>query len=280
MARIDGKEAAREAVMTAAKLAVAAAYRAPQVTGRLALKTEIVTGKDLAPIVEYFEAIVPVSPVMYFDFQSLKHFLNSDDPPPILLLAADLTRSELGWDCGACGFTTCADFNAYAKKHRSSGTLWAGPTCNWKLIDFGAACDFACAAVAQYRFDCRAMGTVGKAASGVGYLPGCSVHIGVPIGPAGDFNWFSRSQNVKTATKEMHMDWMTQTSPTMWQAFPGSTKPCIKNKQNWWQDMEYVKFEPLSEEQMTAVAETLENVKAVSDKHAPKVGLWYEKKKK
>jgi uncharacterized ferredoxin-like protein len=276
MARLNGSDAAREAVLEVAKMAAAAAFRAPQVTGRLKLKTEILTGEDLAPIVEFFEAIYPISPVMYFDYQSLSHFLKQGDPPPILLIGADMTRSELGWDCGACGFDSCAAFNAYSKENRSRAMLWGGPTCNWKLIDFGAACDFACAAVAAHRFDCRAMGTIGAAAAGVGYLPECSATIGIPIGPAGDLVYFSRSQNQKTTTRQMQYEWLTRTSPTHWQAFPGSTRPCTKLKQDWWQDMQYVKFESISAAEADFVTQTLAKVKAVSEKHTGRVADWYK----
>ncbi len=280
MARINGNDAARDAVLEVAKLAAAAALRAPQLTGALKVRTEIVTGRDLVPIVEFFEAVHPISPVMYFDYQSLKYFLDRGNPPPLLLLGADMTRSELGWDCGACGCQTCAEFNAYSKKNRSRAMLWGGPTCNWKLMDFAAACDFASAAVAQHRFDCRVMGTVGAAAAGVGFLPDCSAHIGIPIGPAGDFIYFSRSQNLKTTTRQMQNEWLVRTSPTHWQAFPGSTRPCTKLKQDWWQDMHYVTFAPMSDAQTKFVQKTLEKVKAVSQKHTADVSGWYQSKKK
>lgn len=280
MARIDGREAAQEAVLEAAKLGVAAAYRAPQLTGRLELKTEIVTGDDIAPIVEVFEAVHPISPVMYFDYQTLKYYLDRGVPVPILLLGADLTRAEMGWDCGACGFESCGKFNANAKKNKSRALLWGGPSCNWKVLDFAAACDFACAAIAQYRIDCRPMGTVGGAASTAGFLPDCSAVIGIPIGPPGDFKWFSRATNLDTADYEMHHEWLLRTSPTNWQSFPGSTKPCIKTRDDWWNNMEYVKSEPFSPEEQKFVQATIEKVGQVAMKVAPKVSAWYEKKGK
>ena len=178
------------------------------------LKAELVNGEDLAPIVDFFEAIYPIAPVMYFDYQSLKYFMEHGDSPTILLLGADATKSELGWDCGACGFETCAEFNVYAKENKGKSMLFGGPSCNWKLLDFAAASDFACAAVAQHRLECRAMGTVGGAAAGVGFLPDCSVIIGIPIGPPGDFVYFSRSQNLHTASMESHREWLLRTSPT------------------------------------------------------------------
>jgi uncharacterized ferredoxin-like protein len=277
MARIDGKEAARDMVVEVAKLAAAAAYRTPQLTAKLELKTEIVTGKDLLPIIEFFEAIHPIAPVMYFDYKSLKYFIDSGYAPTVLLLGAELTRSELGWDCGACGFETCAEFNAYSKKHKSRSMLASGPSCIWKVLDFGAACDFACAAVAQHRLECRAMGTLGVAAAGVGFLPDCSMCTGIPIGPPGDFVYFSRSQNVDTASYETHREWLLRTSPTNWLAFPGSTRPSIKTKQDWWNNMEYIKWEPMSEQEQKYTAEHMENVAKVVQKNIPKVTAWYNK---
>jgi len=76
MARIDGKKAAQDSLMDVARLAVAAAYRAPQMTARMNLQSEIVTGEDIRPILELFDAIIPISPVMYFDYYSYKYFLH------------------------------------------------------------------------------------------------------------------------------------------------------------------------------------------------------------
>lgn len=278
MARIDGKDAARDAAMEVARLAAAAAYRGPMLTGKLDLKVEIITEEDQEPIIEFFKEIKNISPVMFFDYETLRHFRDKGEPIPLVLLGADLTRSELGWDCGACGFETCAEFNLYAKKNKSRGILWGGPTCNWKLMDFSAACDFACAAVAQHRFDCRAMGTVGAAAAGVGYLPDCSIHIGIPIGPAGDFRYFSRAQNVGALSLEEHKNCLMRTSPTNWQAFPGSTKPCIKTKDDWWNQMEYVKWEGPSAAEQQFAAGTMAKLTSVSEKHVPKITKWYDKK--
>ncbi|MFO7963777.1 MAG: DUF2148 domain-containing protein [Desulfobacterales bacterium] len=278
MARIDGKDAARDAVLEIVKLAAAAAYRAPMLTGRLDLKTEIITGEDQDPIIEYFEEIKSISPVMYFDYETLKQFRDKGLTVPILLLGADLTRSDLAWDCGACGFASCAEFNAFAKKDQGK-LMWGGPTCNWKLMDFSAACDFACATVAQHRLDCRPMGTVGAAAAGVGFLPDCSIHIGIPIGPAGDFIYFSRSQNVDSISYEDQLECLIRTSPTNWQAFPGSTKPAIKTRQDWYNGMEYVQWGPPTPEEQKFAADCLAKVAKVAEKHFPKVASWYTRKK-
>ena len=276
MARIRGKEAAQDGVLQAAKLATAAAYRAPQLTARLSLKTEIVTGEDLRPIIEFYGEIAPISPVMSFDYETIKHFVDRGDGIAVLLLGADLTVSELGWDCGACGFESCAEFNRYTKENKSPGLLWSGPSCAWKVMDFAAACDFACAALHQYRIDSRAMGTCGAAAAATGFLPGSSAIIGIPMGPPGELIYYSRSQNMKAFPHERHRECLLRTSPTNWMAFPGSTRPPIKTRDNWWENQEFIKWEPLSDEELQFVQQTMEKAQAVAIKHAPNVAKFYE----
>ena len=71
----------------------------------------------------------------------LPHAYDEGNPPVVLLLGADLTKSTSGWDCGACGFPTCAEFNRTA----SCITAWAflsyGPSCMLNVLDIGIACD-------------------------------------------------------------------------------------------------------------------------------------------
>ena len=277
MARIGGKEAARDALIEATKLAVAAAYKAPQLTAKLNLMTEIVTGDDQRPIIEFYGEIAPISPVMYFDYETIRHFLDRGEPLVILLLGADLTYSELGWDCGACGFPSCTEFNRYAKENRSPGLLWSGPSCVWKVMDFAAACDFASAALNQYRLDNRPMGTCGAAAAATGFLPGSSAIIGTPVGPPGEYVYFNRAQNMKAFPYETHRECLLRSSPTNWLSFPGSTKPCLKTRDDWWNNMEYVKWEPLTAEEQAGVGAVMEKVQAVAAKHYPRVSAWYKK---
>ena len=277
MARINGKDATSDAVLMAAKMAAAAAYKAPQTTGRLNLRTEIVTGEDQAPIVEFYGEIAPISPVMYFDYETIRHFLDKGETIAILLLGTDLTFSELGWDCGACGFESCAEFNKYAKANKSPGLLWSGPSCVWKMMDWAAACDFACAAVHQYRIDNRIMGTCGAAAAATGFLPDCSAIVGLPIGPAGENIYYSRAQNMPAFPQDLHRECLLRTSPTNWTAFPGSTKPCLKTRDDWWNNMEYVKWEPLTAEEQGAAQAVLEKVQRTAARHYPRVSSWYKK---
>ncbi len=277
--RMDGFEAARESVVNVAKFAAAAAYRAPQMTGVLSIQTEIITGEDQDPIIEYAGTLAPISPVMAFDYRTMKYFRENNMPVVCLLIAAKLDRSELAWDCGACGFESCADFNKYAKRNKGSGPFLSGPTCHWKMMDWAAACDYACAAAHQYRVDARAMATIGAACGAVGYLPESPARLAVLMGPPGDFIYYSRRQNRDSFPYEQHRLSMLRSAPTHWQAFPGGTKPSIKTRYDWWSNPEFIKWEPLSEEEVQLADETTAKAQQVAMKHALAIKKWYKKKR-
>jgi uncharacterized ferredoxin-like protein len=275
--RMDGFEVARESVLTVAKLAAAAAYRAPQITGVVSIQTEIITEEDQDPIIEYAGTLAPIFPGMAFDYQTIKYFRENKLPGVCLLLGAKLDRSELAWDCGACGFESCAEFNRYAKENSGPGTLMAGPNCHWKMMDYAAACDYACAAAHQNRIDARAMASIGAACGGVGYLPECSARLAVLMGPPGDFIYYCRRQNRDSFPYEQHRLSLFRSAPTNWQAFPGGTKPSIKTRDDWWSNPEFIKWEPLSEAEMQFVNETMAKLQQVAAKHAPNIQKWYKK---
>jgi hypothetical protein len=145
-------------------------------------------------------------------------------------------------------------------------------------MDWAAACDFACAALHQYRIDNRAMATCGAAAAGTGFLPGCTALIGIPIGPPGESIFYSRSQNMPAFPYEQHRECLLRSSPTNWMAFAGSTRPSLKTNDKWWENPEFIKWEPLSEAELKFVQETMAKVQVVKEKHVSKVSSWYEKK--
>lgn len=193
MARYTGKEASRDHLLDVAKHVVQAAYKAPQMTGRMRLQAEIITGDDLVPIIEGLGAFGKVSQFVHWDYTTFKKLYDAGNPPVLVLLGAeDNTVSEMNWNCGACGFATCAAFNRYAKENRGTGLAGGGPCCNWKALDMGIACDWACAAASQYDVDNRIQGSSGGVAGTLGYLPGCSNVMGLALGPSREMVWYSR----------------------------------------------------------------------------------------
>ncbi|HLM17818.1 MAG TPA: DUF2148 domain-containing protein [Acidimicrobiia bacterium] len=70
------------------------------------------------------------------------------------------------YDCGACGYATCAEFLHHTKQLRdnSDNLEFAGPTCNLRDIDLGIAVGSAAKTAALHSIDCRCQTRIAVAA--------------------------------------------------------------------------------------------------------------------
>jgi uncharacterized ferredoxin-like protein len=82
------------------------------------------------------------------------------------------------YDCGACGYATCAEFLHETKPLRdeSADLEFAGPTCNLRDIDLGIAVGSAAKTAALHSIDCRCQTRAVVAARKLGVI---TAHIGV-----------------------------------------------------------------------------------------------------
>ncbi len=76
------------------------------------------------------------------------------------------------YDCGACGYATCAEFlHETSTLRRGSAELeFAGPTCNLRDIDLGIAVGSAAKTAAIHSIDCRCQTRVAVAARKTGVI--------------------------------------------------------------------------------------------------------------
>ncbi|MDT4996119.1 MAG: hypothetical protein QOD45_187 [Pseudonocardiales bacterium] len=76
------------------------------------------------------------------------------------------------YDCGACGYATCAEFLHESKKLRreSLELEFTGPTCNLRDIDLGIAVGSAARTASLHAIDCRCQTRVAVAARKLGYI--------------------------------------------------------------------------------------------------------------
>jgi uncharacterized ferredoxin-like protein len=242
MAVYEGYEAANEHMLIVAKACAAAAAKAPTLTGKLGLRMEILTGEDLEPMIQVLETLGKTSAFQLQDATAFRAYKNDGVLPPVLLLGADLTQPPL-WNCGGCGFPTCGEYLKYVSKNKGVGIGAYGPSCLWKVIDLGIACDHACACAAQHRAEARIMFSIGAVSMFLGRLEGCSFLLGLPIGPVGQNRWFDRMPWTKVINYEQRM--MTQLSgaPNLFFAFSGGGKPILKTKPRWWEEPTFMKVE-------------------------------------
>jgi uncharacterized ferredoxin-like protein len=76
------------------------------------------------------------------------------------------------YDCGACGYATCAEFlhETAALRRESAELEFAGPTCNLRDIDLGIAVGSAAKTAAIHSIDCRCQTRVAVAARKTGVI--------------------------------------------------------------------------------------------------------------
>lgn len=243
MAILDGNKAAHEALVDIAKYCAQSALNAPQITGRLGLKTAIVTGEDLLPLMEAYSILGAGDEFMLLDYRTYKAAYDAGEPPVVLLLGANTTKSEMAWDCGACGFKTCGEFNKYSKENFGRGAGFQGPSCNWKAFDFGIACDWACAAAHQHNIQNRIQFSAGAILSLLGYMDGCENVLALPLGPNKEFWYYSRETLAKTYTYESWMEQMLRMSPAAFTGFTGSGSPMVRTTSNWSENPRYIRVQ-------------------------------------
>ena len=76
------------------------------------------------------------------------------------------------YDCGACGYATCAEFLHASKELRteSDELEFTGPTCNLRDIDLGIAVGSAARTASLHAIDCRCQTRVAVAARKLGHI--------------------------------------------------------------------------------------------------------------
>lgn len=254
MAIFEGAAFAQDRLMDAAGHILHAYYKAPLVTSRLNQKAVLVRGEEFFPMLEFVDRLQEKLGIeatqnaffpLYVDYMTIKTAFQEGRSPVMLILGADLARADLGWDCGACGFATCGEFNNFKKEHGGIGRLGAGPSCAWKNFDFGMCCDYACAAAWEMNIDNRILGTFGLLAYVLGYLENVTCTLVLVLGPVGELWWYSRPSLGKWRTHEHLQAHFRNNYTVHFQMFSSDLRPAVKQDGNWWEkEAEFVRVAP------------------------------------
>ena len=156
-----------------------------------------------------------------------------------------LKCNEIGFDCGACGFKTCREavINYQNRLNETGGEPWGwlmkGPSCIWRLTEFGIAVDWAAAAAHRHNVESRVAMIPGTAFMRMGHLPDCSMIVVVPLGPCKERWYFEPGSGREdfrpfaTARRGQMLQY-----PPLWIRFtgPGRDFPRrgMKTKDEWW----------------------------------------------
>jgi uncharacterized ferredoxin-like protein len=170
-------------VIEAAKLMFISARTAPKSGGIDDILTAIVYGEDKDRLAAEMERMAEERGEKWTrDAASIKA---SD---AVMLIGVKGTKS-LGISCGACGYSSCEEFNEAEKKF---GRDFKGPVCLFKILDLGIALGSAAKTASFLNLDNRIMYRVGAAAMKLNMLPEADVIMGIPVSARGKNIFFDR----------------------------------------------------------------------------------------
>ena len=164
-----------DAVRQVAQLMAAAAITAPKSGGQLFL-----AGKPLfmeTVIVDDRDTLTRLSAWMRARGKERRESIWFRDAEVADAIDAVLFVGVAGWyppnyDCGACGYATCAEFlhETKALRDASDELEFAGPVCNLRDIDLGIAVGSAAKTAALHSIDCRCQTRIAVAARKLGVI--------------------------------------------------------------------------------------------------------------
>jgi hypothetical protein len=114
-----------------------------------------------------------------------------------------------------------------------------GPSCIWRLIEFGIAVDWAAAAAHRHNVESRLAMISGTAFMRMGYLPDCSIMVVVPLGPCKE-RWYFEPGSGREDFRPFEAAKKAQMLlyPPLWLRFTGPGRDQgrrgMKTKDEWW----------------------------------------------
>jgi len=187
---IQGKKADYEAAIRTAVFIAASARTSPKARGVDNIITAIVSGKEKEKLAEAMEDKAKqksrIGSIFKRDAELVRQSIC------VLLVAVKGTQPKKPSNpinCGACGYSGCAEFIASEKKR---GEDFTGPICIFEALDLGIALGSAIKTASIMNVDNRLMYTIGAAAKKISMIEG-DVIIGIPLSCTGKNIYFDRN---------------------------------------------------------------------------------------
>ncbi|MEO5378398.1 MAG: DUF2148 domain-containing protein [Magnetococcus sp. DMHC-6] len=177
----------KEASLMAAQLMAASMQTAPKAGGKDFLEIVVVTETEiLQNIAARMTSYAPDSTNQAYWERDAANIEGCH----ALVLVGLKRFVTAGYDCGGCGFATCADFSKHRQAHvKEMG--YSGPHCIMRMMDIGVALASAAKIAGLLNIDNRVQQRVGAAARDLGIIK-AEVAMGIPIGIFGKNIFFDR----------------------------------------------------------------------------------------
>ena len=120
-----------------------------------------------------------------------RHLVQLMKEPCSLLLLGDKRKSDFNYNCGACGFKSCAELN---KADVVESLTANGPSCLFKNINLGIAANAAATMANRLGLHCRVFSTLAFAALALEIIEDVDICISVSVSAARKNPYFDRHE--------------------------------------------------------------------------------------
>lgn len=182
----------KEVAEIAIKLMAASARTAPKAGGKDFLEIVVITrDEDLKKIADAMKEYATKSTNEAYWLRDASNIENSQ----ALLLVGLSKPVTAGYDCGGCGYPTCAEF-AKNRQIQKKEMGYTGPHCVMRMMDIGVALSSAAKTASLLNVDNRVQQRVGAAAKAIGLIE-AEVVMGIPVSITGKSIYYDRQTPVK-----------------------------------------------------------------------------------
>jgi uncharacterized ferredoxin-like protein len=163
---LTASQAEEEAVLTAARLILAAVVTSPKTRGVSSVSAILLQGEEKERLAKSMEEHGPQKSFNGEIFlRDAKNIRRSAGVILVGVKGSMPKKPEKPFNCGACGHPSCAQFIRTEKKPAED---FVGPLCAFQLVDLGIALGVAAKMAAELNIDNRLMYTAGAAAMNLG----------------------------------------------------------------------------------------------------------------
>ena len=172
----------------AVELMVVAAYNSFRFGNRNTVKISRLTTEDQQEIAQFCYSLGDMSPLAARDGRFLMELVKE---PCALLMFGDRRKSDFNFNCGACGYKTCAEMN---RAEEVESLTSRGPSCQFKNINLNIAASAAASMAWRLGLHCRVFSTLGFAAFALNKMENVDMAVTVSVSVAKRDPYFDRHQ--------------------------------------------------------------------------------------
>ncbi|MFO7560665.1 MAG: DUF2148 domain-containing protein [Desulfobacterales bacterium] len=199
----------------AVELMAVAAHNSFRFKDRNSIKIVTVEGEDLEQIAEYCFSLGDMAPLAARDGRHLAQLMKE---PCSLMIIGDTRKSEFNYNCGACGYKTCAELN---KAEEVESLTANGPSCMFKNLNLGIAANASASMAHRLGLHCRVFSTLAFSALALEVITDVDIVISVSVSVAKKNPYFDRHE---FWTKEHWDEIFAKEFPTYNRGFIGAVE--------------------------------------------------------